>query len=78
MSLLETQSSSSLPTDQQKIRIWELLARSESLDRFLQAKLGNVKRYGLEGAESMLPCIDRLFERASEGEYSFSIPSGTL
>lgn len=30
----------------QRRRIWELMTRSECLDRFLQAKFPNVKRYG--------------------------------
>ena len=50
-----------------KKRIHSLLARSETLDNFLQAKFPNLKRYGLEGGESMLPALDSLFKIASEG-----------
>ncbi|KAG6905747.1 hypothetical protein DXG01_000968 [Tephrocybe rancida] len=50
-----------------KRRIHELLARSEVLDNFLQLKFPNLKRYGLEGGESMLPALDSLFSSASHG-----------
>ncbi|KIL59385.1 hypothetical protein M378DRAFT_111106 [Amanita muscaria Koide BX008] len=52
--------------DQVKKRIHGLLARSEVLDNFLQAKFPNLKRYGLEGGESMLPALDSLFSVASQ------------
>ncbi|KAG5644201.1 hypothetical protein DXG03_008864 [Asterophora parasitica] len=50
-----------------KRRIHGLLARSEVLDNFLQLKFPNLKRYGLEGGESMIPALDSLFSSASEG-----------
>lgn len=50
-----------------KKRIHELLAQSEVFDRFLQAKFPNLKRYGLEGGESMLPALDALFSVAAQG-----------
>lgn len=50
-----------------KKRIHELLAQSEMFDRFLQAKFPNLKRYGLEGGESMLPALDALFSVAAQG-----------
>ncbi|KAF5357075.1 hypothetical protein D9756_006778 [Leucocoprinus leucothites] len=53
--------------DEKKKRIHELLARSEVLDHFLQAKFPNLKRYGLEGGESMLPALDALFSSAAQG-----------
>ncbi|MBW0491921.1 hypothetical protein O181_031636 [Austropuccinia psidii MF-1] len=49
-------------SDQSKIRYWQLLHRSEAFDQFLAAKFPNVKRYGLEGGESMLVALDRIFE----------------
>jgi hypothetical protein len=33
----------------------------------LQVKFPNLKRYGLEGGESMLPALDTLFNVASQG-----------
>jgi 2-oxoadipate dehydrogenase E1 component len=53
----------------QRKRIWELLVRSEVFDQFLQTKFPNLKRYGLEGGESMLPALDSLFRVASIGTY---------
>lgn len=50
-----------------KRRIHGLLARSEVLDNFLQLKFPNLKRYGLEGGESMIPALDALFAAASRG-----------
>ncbi|KAG9009165.1 hypothetical protein FRB90_008510, partial [Tulasnella sp. 427] len=51
-------------------RMWELLARSETFDHFLQAKFPNLKRYGLEGAESMLPALDSLFRTCADAGVS--------
>ena len=48
-------------------RMHELLAHSEVFDTFLQAKFPNLKRYGLEGGESMLPALDALFAAAAQG-----------
>lgn len=48
-----------------KRRIWETLVKSETMDLFLQDKFPNLKRYGLEGAESMIPALDALFRTAS-------------
>lgn len=50
-------------------KIHALLAKSEVLDNFLQVKFPNLKRYGLEGGESMLPALDTLFEVASKCEF---------
>ncbi|TRM58893.1 thiamine diphosphate-binding protein [Schizophyllum amplum] len=46
-------------------RIHALLARSEALDKFLQLKFPNLKRYGLEGGEAMIPALDALFRVAA-------------
>ena len=53
---------------QKKKRIFELLARSETFDAFLQLKFPNLKRYGLEGGESMIPALDSLFSVSSRGQ----------
>jgi probable 2-oxoglutarate dehydrogenase E1 component DHKTD1 len=67
--LLESRESSSqhMPGDEQKRRIWGLLSRSETWDHFLQLKFPNLKRYGLEGAESMLTALDSVFHSAAYG-----------
>jgi probable 2-oxoglutarate dehydrogenase E1 component DHKTD1 len=44
--LLESSQSSAQLTNEEKKRIWSLLAKSETFDHFLQAKLPNLKRYG--------------------------------
>ncbi|KAF8314960.1 dehydrogenase E1 and transketolase domain-containing protein 1 [Clavulina sp. PMI_390] len=51
---------------QKKQRIWSLMMRSETFDQFLQTKFPNLKRYGLEGAESMLPALDALFMSSAQ------------
>jgi probable 2-oxoglutarate dehydrogenase E1 component DHKTD1 len=56
------------PDPCQKKRIHELLAQSETFDQFLQLKFPNLKRYGLEGGESMIPALDALFSVAARGE----------
>ncbi|KAF7314353.1 2-oxoglutarate dehydrogenase E1 component mitochondrial [Mycena kentingensis (nom. inval.)] len=53
-----------------KTRIHHLLARSEVFDHFLQLKFPNLKRYGLEGGESMLPALDSLFSAAAQAGMS--------
>ncbi|KAK0565686.1 hypothetical protein OC861_003633 [Tilletia horrida] len=68
MDLLESGAATRPVDSKTKLRIWELMARSECLDQFLQAKLPNVKRYGLEGAEAMIPCLDALFGLAAEAK----------
>ena len=55
----------------QKKRIHELLAHSETFDQFLQLKFPNLKRYGLEGGESMIPALDALFSVAARGSKHF-------
>jgi 2-oxoglutarate dehydrogenase complex dehydrogenase (E1) component-like enzyme len=79
--ILEARSSNSgsrapaLPGADQKKRIHTLLAQSETFDQFLQLKFPNLKRYGLEGGESMIPALDTLFSVAARGSY-FSILIG--
>ncbi|GJJ14902.1 hypothetical protein Clacol_009172 [Clathrus columnatus] len=61
------ESTTTLPLqDKIRKRIWQLLARSESFDQFLQARFPNLKRYGLEGGESMIPAFDALFAAAAK------------
>ncbi|KAI0290142.1 dehydrogenase E1 and transketolase domain-containing protein 1 [Russula brevipes] len=54
-----------LPGAHHKTRIHRLLAQSETFDQFLQLKFPNLKRYGLEGGESMIPALDSLFSVAA-------------
>lgn len=67
--LLEAQTTAARAASaDEKRRIHGLLARSETLDNFLQLKFPNLKRYGLEGGESMLPALDALFSIAAKSE----------
>ncbi|KAI8818015.1 thiamine diphosphate-binding protein [Fimicolochytrium jonesii] len=49
----------------EKLRIHELLAKSEVFDHFMAKRFPQVKRYGLEGAESMMIVLDTLFKEAN-------------
>jgi probable 2-oxoglutarate dehydrogenase E1 component DHKTD1 len=62
-----------LPGVHQKKRIHRLLVHSETFDQYLQLKFPNLKRYGLEGGESMIPAIDRLFSVAAQGLPCFAV-----
>ncbi|KAF9578818.1 hypothetical protein BGW38_005199, partial [Lunasporangiospora selenospora] len=53
-------------TSEDKKRIFELLTKSEVFDHFMGKKFAQVKRYGLEGAESMMVALDALFQTASK------------
>ncbi|KAI9199524.1 thiamine diphosphate-binding protein [Polychytrium aggregatum] len=53
-------------SDQERLRIYQLLTKSEVFDRFMAKKFPNVKRYGLEGAESMMIVLDTLLSDASK------------
>ena len=66
--LLEKEEDAARRVDgEQRKRIHKLLAESEVFDQFLQLKFPNLKRYGLEGGESMLPALDALFSSSAQG-----------
>jgi probable 2-oxoglutarate dehydrogenase E1 component DHKTD1 len=69
--ILEAARTSLLLDNRRKKRIHELLAHSETFDQFLQLKFPNLKRYGLEGGESMIPALDALFSTAARGSKRF-------
>ncbi|KAL7751836.1 hypothetical protein RI367_002836 [Sorochytrium milnesiophthora] len=52
-------------TSEEKKRMYELLARSEVFDNFMAKKFPQVKRYGLEGAETMMVALDTLFRESN-------------
>ncbi|KAG2229334.1 hypothetical protein INT48_000400 [Thamnidium elegans] len=62
---VETFEKPALSTAQKK-HIHEILSQSETFDHFLSKKFPNLKRYGLEGAESMMVALDRLFELSAK------------
>ncbi|KAJ2393127.1 hypothetical protein GGI05_002507, partial [Coemansia sp. RSA 2603] len=47
-------------------RFHELLAKVEDFDLFMQKKLPNVKRYGLEGSESMAVLLDQIIYEGAQ------------
>lgn len=44
------------------------MSKSEVFDHFMSKKFPQVKRYGLEGAESMMVALDKLFHVANDGK----------
>ncbi len=49
-----------------RIGVLERLTAAEGLERHLDAKFPGTKRFGLEGAESFIPMLDGLIQRAGE------------
>ena len=47
-----------------KLHILERLTAGEGLEKYLQNKYPGTKRFGLEGAESLIPLVDELIQRA--------------
>ncbi|MEA2453106.1 MAG: multifunctional 2-oxoglutarate metabolism enzyme [Actinomycetota bacterium] len=50
----------------EKLHILDRLNAAESFERFLHAKYTGHKRFSLEGAESVIPMLDALFEAAAD------------
>lgn len=53
--------------DATKLRIGIELLRSQNFDNFLANKFAGVKRYGGEGAESMMASFSEIFRLSAEG-----------
>eukprot|EP01135_Chromosphaera_perkinsii_P001331 Nk52_evm58s164 gene=Nk52_evmTU58s164 len=53
-------------SNEDRLHMHELLAQSETFDRFMQKKFGQVKRYGAEGAESMMVGFDQICRRSAQ------------
>jgi len=47
-----------------KTHLLERLTAAEGLEKYLQSRYPGTKRFGLEGGESLVPCIDELIQRA--------------
>ena len=61
------QSLTSVPAyEEHQRRILQVLVRSEVFDQFMQKRFTQVKRYGLEGAESMMVALDRIFAQSTQ------------
>ncbi|KAJ2079246.1 hypothetical protein H4R24_003907 [Coemansia sp. RSA 988] len=63
---VESTSKESRPDSAKRRRFYDLLVRSEVFDNFMQKKFGQVKRYGLEGAESAIVALDELFSLCNQ------------
>src|SRR5450432_787788 len=50
-----------------RMRIFQQVIGAEVFEQFLQNKFLGSKRFSLEGAESLIPLLERLFERAARG-----------
>lgn len=53
------------PSREEKLRTLELLSKSEGFERFAAKRYPTEKRFSLEGAESLIPMMDRLLEYAT-------------
>jgi 2-oxoglutarate dehydrogenase E1 component len=68
------ESASSNPDDKEKRRAFELLVAAEEFERFMSVKFPTKKRFGAEGAESLIPLLDKvLSDAASRGVTSVVI-----
>ena len=54
------------PSKERKHRIVERLNAAEAFEKFLATKYVGTKRFGLEGAESAIPILDRILSMAAE------------
>ncbi|KAI8614955.1 dehydrogenase E1 and transketolase domain-containing protein 1 [Chytriomyces sp. MP71] len=63
--LVETMYADRRVDQDSKKRMMYLLSRSEVFDHFMAKRFPQVKRYGLEGAESMMIVMDELFRASS-------------
>jgi 2-oxoglutarate dehydrogenase E1 component len=49
-------------TKEQKIGVFKSLARTESLEKFLQARFVSSKRFSIEGGDALMPMLEHLVE----------------
>ena len=53
-------------TSERKKAMAETLVKCQTFDQFLAKKFGTVKRYGAEGAESMMPFFDEVLSKCNK------------
>ena len=51
-------------TNDERKHILERLVAAEGLEKYLGSRYAGAKRFGLEGGESLIPCLDELVQRA--------------
>ncbi len=61
---METSRNSAELTKEQKRRVLRKLSEAEGFEKFLQTKYTGHKRFSLEGAETVIPMLDELVEKA--------------
>ena len=61
----EKQARSDFTSERKKVMA-ERLTKCQTFDQFLAKKFGTVKRYGAEGAESMMPFFDEVLSRCNK------------
>src|SRR5271166_520782 len=60
-----------------KKEIFRTLTRAETFERFLDRRYTGTKRFGIEGAESLMPTLEAILRRGSElgiGEFVIGMP----
>ena len=62
---IEAEGEIAISRDEQQ-RLLDLVVQSEVWDAFMQRKVPAVKRYGLEGAEGLMPAVAAVLERGAE------------
>jgi 2-oxoglutarate dehydrogenase E1 component len=53
-------------TKEDKVKILKQLARTESLEKFIHTRYVGVKRFSIEGCDSLIPMLEHLTETATE------------
>ena len=69
---VEGRAAEGLPREE-KLHILERLNAAEAFERFLHSKYTGHKRFSIEGAESVIPMLDRLLERAADDQVIESV-----
>ncbi len=61
------------PTLDEKLRILERVNAAEAFEKFLATKYVGTKRFGLEGAESMIPILDAILSSAADEQLDHAV-----
>jgi 2-oxoglutarate dehydrogenase E1 component len=61
------------PTLDEKLRILERVNAAEAFEKFLATKYVGTKRFGLEGAESMIPILDAILSSAADEKLDHAV-----
>ncbi|MCB0377737.1 MAG: 2-oxoglutarate dehydrogenase E1 component [Bdellovibrionales bacterium] len=62
----EFESAVAAPAPEKKKQIFEQLARTESLEKFLHTRFVGAKRFSIEGGDSLIPQLEHLVEKGVE------------